>query len=99
MRLALGVVLVVLVSAGWRDADTTAPSPERAAKLLVARLSSQAARHHLGASGASPIVTRHGTSWLAFGTTSSAIGYLGGGPGNGDVRIYRWGGARWVLDG
>lgn len=98
MRLAFACLLVVGLSAGWRDADVTSPTPERNAEILVRQLAAHAKRHS-SAHGASPVVRRHGEAWLAFGTTSSPIGYLGGGLGSSVIRIYRWTGTWWKLDG
>jgi hypothetical protein len=74
-----------------------APNTQKAAVALVARLEASSKRAHVESFAASKVVSRHGSSWFAYGTTAAGNPFLGGGAEPTRVRIYRWSGARWEL--
>jgi hypothetical protein len=96
---AAAFAVVVSTAAFVGDGRAGQPDPRKAAALLVARLEADSKRAHVDTFAASKVVTRNGRLWLAFGSTPAGAPYMGGGAEPSQVRIYRWSGRAWRLDG
>ena len=49
----------------------SAPDPQKAAAALVTRLEASSKRAHVDTFAASKVVSRHGSSWFAYGSTAA----------------------------
>jgi hypothetical protein len=97
--LLAGFAVAVSTAALVSDGRAGQPNPRKAAAALVARLEADAKRAKVATFAASKVVTRNGHLWLAFGSTPAGAPYMGGGAEPSRVRIYRWSGGAWRLDG
>jgi hypothetical protein len=97
--LAAGFAVVFSTAALVGDGRAAQPNPRKAAAVLVARLEANSKRAHVDTFAASKVVSRNGRLWFAFGSTPAGAPYMGGGAEPSHVRIYRWSGGAWRLDG
>ena len=89
--------MAVLMAALAGDGRAARSNPKKAAAALVARMRGETKS---GATfGASDVVSRSGRFWIALSSSPSGAPYMGGGAEPTVVRVYRWFGSAWRLDG